>query len=207
MYISCPKCGTNFLVSPEQIGSFGRKVRCSKCTNIWHQQLKEDIKLEPVITTTKTTYTNHQGSGVNLPALLPIKIPQYLYALPVLFLLLIIMLSTILFQDYWDLNSSSAARLLSINDVRVINNKDAGKITITYRIVNSSDQTSSMPLVRLRLFDKNNNALKSHIADQPDIILLPKQSVNIRTEFSSVPDITEKVDVTLGSSRLDFILR
>ena len=30
-----------------------------------------------------------------------------------------------------------------------------------------------MPLVRVRLFDKNNTALKSHIADQTDIALSP----------------------------------
>jgi predicted Zn finger-like uncharacterized protein len=206
MYITCPKCGTHFLVQPEQIGHFGRKVRCSKCANIWHQQLKDDIKLEPVIANPKFAYKSQLGSGINLPALLPIKIPQYLYTLPMLFICLIIILSIILFQDFWGFNSSDAAKLLSINDIHITNNKDAGKITITYKIVNSSTQILPMPLVRVRLFDKNNTALKSHVADQTDIALSPKQSVSIRTEFSSVPDITEKIDITLGS-RLAFILR
>lgn len=206
MYITCLKCHSHFVVQPKQIGPLGRKVRCSKCGHIWHQQLKDSVKLEPVITTHKPDYTNQFSPGINLPALLPIKIPQYLYTMPALFLCAIVILSMILFQDFYDLDSSEAAKLLSIRDIHVVSNKDAGKITIAYKVTNASNQTISMPLVRVRLFDKNSITLKSHVADQEDVVLLPKQSVSIKTEFSSVPDITDKVDITLGS-KLAFILR
>lgn len=214
MYITCPKCNTSFLILPEQIGFAGRKVRCSKCSNIWHQKPKENyIKSEPVINSEKQIYQNKPGSGINLPALLPTKISRYLYALPLVLLVLIMSLSIVLFQDYLDNDSEDAAKLLNIGDINVTAAKETDEITITYKVVNSSDQVLPMPLVRVRLFDENNNILKSHITqpkfhieDKSDISLLPKQSIVIKTKFSSVPNSTQQVDITLGS-RLAFILR
>lgn len=35
MLISCPNCSTLFNVAPAEIGSAGRKVRCTQCSHIW----------------------------------------------------------------------------------------------------------------------------------------------------------------------------
>ncbi|MGL9779861.1 MAG: MJ0042-type zinc finger domain-containing protein [Wolbachia sp.] len=33
--------GYTYLVSSEQIGAFGRKVKCTNCNHIWHEHLEE----------------------------------------------------------------------------------------------------------------------------------------------------------------------
>lgn len=37
MIISCPSCGTRFKLDPKALGRAGRKVRCAKCGDHWHQ--------------------------------------------------------------------------------------------------------------------------------------------------------------------------
>ena len=97
MYIACPECDTKFVVTPEQIGQHGRKVKCSKCSHIWHQKLDNPVCIEPTILA--PTEVTPLGNGVNLPALLPVKIQPYLYALPVLMIGLIIFMLVMLFPN------------------------------------------------------------------------------------------------------------
>lgn len=208
MYIACPKCDTNFVVSPEQIGPYGRKVRCSRCTNIWHQKPRGHIRLEPVVSASSANANRHIqfAAGVNLPALLPIKIPTYLYGLPVLLIISIIILSAMLFQNAFGIKSYDTMKAYSIKDVHVENIKEAGKINISYKIVNSSNNERFIPLVRIRLLDADNRVLKSHVDDQSHITLAPKQYVGIKTEFISPVTKAQKIDIMLGN-KLDFILQ
>lgn len=193
------------MVLPDQIGEFGRKVKCSKCNNIWHQKLDVSIKLEP-ISMTPIMHNTQMGRGVNLPALLPVKIPKYLYFLPLILISLILFLSVILFQDIFGVTSLLTIGEPSITDVHIDSNKDDSKITLSYKVINFSDHEVKMPLVRIRLFDQKHNLLKSHIVDQTQILLAPKQYLNIKTEFPSAPKSAQQVDITLGN-KLDFILR
>jgi predicted Zn finger-like uncharacterized protein len=209
MYISCPKCNTRFVVLPDQIGQFGRKVRCSKCSHIWHQRPiitnPNQVKLEPIVSSqVASTQSVPTGPGINLPALLPVKIPFYLLILPAILISLITFFSILLFQDkFWSKDYLSD---ISIKDVQVHHYKEVGKIVVNYKIVNSSDIGKSIPLIRVRLLDSNHLPLKSHVVDQTSLQLAPKQYVSIKTEFVAAPDVAEEVDVTIGNN-LDFILR
>jgi predicted Zn finger-like uncharacterized protein len=204
MYISCPECDTRFVVNSEQIGTHGRKVKCSKCAHIWHQRLDKHLKVEPVLEPLSLVSTPLM-KGVNLPALLPIKIPLYLYGLPVFLIGMIIFMTITLFQDSFELHSVLNDKDLSIRDLQITNNKELGKIIVNYKVLNSSTNNIKMPLVRIRLFDKNNRVINSRIDDHSDINLSPSQNISISTE-TPVPPSTENIDIMLGN-KLDFILR
>lgn len=205
MYIACPECDTRFVVTPEQIGKHGRKVKCSKCSYIWHQRLDNNLRIEPVLEPVAVKFTP-LGNGVNLPALLPIKIPAYLYGLPVLLIGMIIFMILILFQEALGINSVLNNKDLSIRDLQITNNKELGKIIVNYKVLNSSNKNVTMPLVRIRLFDKDNRVIKSKIDDYSKINLSPSQNVSINTEFAPAPQSTENIDIMIGN-KLDFILR
>lgn len=209
MHISCPKCNTRFVLLPEQLGLSGRKVRCSQCNTIWHQERiqpissvnKEDLMLERLMTTNRNTTF---AQGVNLPALLPIKIPFYLYGTPVALVVAICMLAFVLFPDYFGLKPSTFY-LHKIKDIHIEQSRDIGKITVNYKILNTSKANVKTPLVRVRLLDVNNAVLKSHIVDHSNIMLTSGQYLAIKTDFTVPRDKAKKVDIMVGS-RLDFIL-
>ncbi len=47
MILSCPSCQTRFVVDPDAIGEGGRRVRCAKCGDSWHQLPVEEVAGSP----------------------------------------------------------------------------------------------------------------------------------------------------------------
>lgn len=45
MILSCPECKTQFLLPSTAIPVEGRKVRCSNCQHIWHQEKPFEVKI------------------------------------------------------------------------------------------------------------------------------------------------------------------
>ncbi len=204
MYIACPECDTKFVVTPEQIGKHGRKVKCSKCSHIWHQKLADQVRIEPLIT--QPIIATPLGNGINLPALLPIKIQPYLYAMPIVMIGLIIFMLIMVFPNGLGINTLLNSNNLSIKDLQIENQKDLEKITVSYKVHNTADKTVKMPLIRIRLFDKNNRIVKSLIDDHTNIDMSPNQFIQIKTEFVPAPSSTDSIDIMIGN-KIDFILR
>lgn len=205
MYIACPECNTKFVVTPEQIGEYGRKVKCSKCSNIWHQKLDDQINLDSLLTLPITP--TPLGNGVNLPALLPVKIQPYLYALPVLMIGMIIMMLVILFSGSAGVNAFFNSNNLAIKDVQINYQKDIEKISISYKVHNNSDKPVKMALIRIRLLDKNHRVIKGSVDDKYSrIVMSPNQFIQIQTEIVPAPPSTDNIDIMLGN-KIDFILR
>lgn len=146
------------------------------------------------------------GNGVNLPALLPVKIQPYLYALPVLMIGMIIFMMVMLFPNNLGFDSLLNSNQLSIKDIRIEDHKEIDKITVSYKVLNNSLKTLKMPLVRIRLFDKSDRILKSLIDDHTNIDMSPSQFIQVKTEFVPAPPSTESIDIMIGN-KIDFILR
>lgn len=218
MYIACPNCNTNFSILPQQIGSVGRKVKCSKCAHIWHYDLNDGVSSESAITASSEAIASSYNSapiaskipissGINLPAIaLPIKVPQNLCAIPVLLSSLIVMLLLILLQDNISLKYPSDYTKLSIKDVEVNVNKEIGITSVNFQIFNSSNHKIALPLVRIRAFDEHKEIVKSEIIDKTKVILAPEGATKITSEFLSLPKATAQLEITLGN-RLDLVLK
>ncbi|MFK7973493.1 MAG: zinc-ribbon domain-containing protein [Rickettsiaceae bacterium] len=206
MYISCPKCQTKFVVKSEQIGTYGRKVKCSKCANIWHQKLESQLRIEPIFTDHVVSQDTKLGNGVNLPALLPVKIPTYLYTMPLVMIGLIVFMCVMLFPKQLNVNSLLNSNELSIKDIQIQNEQDLNKITVSYKVHNNSNNKVKMPLVRIRLFDKDNRVIKSLVDDHTNIEMAANQFIQIKTEFAPAPKSTRNIDIMIGN-KIDFIIR
>ena len=202
MYITCPGCKTRFAVTAEQIGNNGRKVKCSKCFHIWHQKPLGQVKIEPKVELVSTK-TPPLGNGINLPVLLPIKVPAHLlYGLPILLVSMIIFMVAILFQGSFVIPSILNNKDLTISDI--YNQQELGKTTINYKVTNLSNKSIKIPLIRIRVFDKNNRLINSRIENHNNIKLSPSQNVIINTELGDVPP-NANIDIMIGN-KLDFIL-
>lgn len=208
MYITCPECKSTFVVTPEQLGPEGRKVKCSKCKNIWHATpaAQEAVKIEPVITAGTEQVVSTSEIGVNLPALVPINLPPYLWLTPLFMIVLIVGIALVCYSSSIGLASSyKAYEGVTINDIKIEHKKDASKVVVQYKVMNNSENKIIIPLVRLRLFDKDDRVVQTHV-ENAAVQLNPQQYVSIRTEFSSIPPSAKSVDITLGN-KIDFILR
>lgn len=215
MYLSCPACYTSFVVTAEQIGPNGRRVRCSKCNHGWFASpiIKKETgpipvqKYSPIIPDRVGSTTEKFKPGVNLPALLPINIPLYLYIAPVLLAAAIIFSSMVLFQDKLSfMGLLGTSDNLSVHDINIEYDKEMGNIVASYKIVNMSPEFVSVPQIRIRLLDGKHRTLKSHVASNTNSTLAPKQYVTIRTNFADAPPNVQFIDISLGN-KLDFILR
>lgn len=43
MIITCPSCSTRYKLDPAQFGPEGRRVRCTKCANVWTEMPADDL--------------------------------------------------------------------------------------------------------------------------------------------------------------------
>lgn len=212
MYISCPECNTKFMVTPEQIGNHSRKVKCSKCFNSWLYKPEESsesaentTQIEEIKATKEIAQTRF-GNGINLPALLPSKIPSYLFIMPTIIIIgLSILIFIALFSNKLGFESLFTNHELSIKDMKMVEQKDLNKIVISYTIYNNSSRIVQIPLVRVRFLDQNNRVVKSLINNHQNINLPPKEFVELKTEISPTPILINNIDIMLGN-KLDFLL-
>lgn len=213
MYLTCPECYTSFVVSADQIGPKGRRVRCSKCDHAWFASpVKSKISTKTNLSFNKADRVGKDNEkfepGVNLPALLPINIPFYLYFLPIILLCAVIFSSLLIFSERLEfLGINQVSQDLSVHDVNIAYNKNVGNIIASYKIVNKSEKPQQLPLIRIRLLDQNHRVLtKPHVANESNAKLESKQFVTVTTNFSDAPPNVEYIDITLGNN-FDFFLR
>jgi len=43
LIVKCPNCSTKFIVNDDLIPANGKKVKCSKCKQIWKQEKKSEL--------------------------------------------------------------------------------------------------------------------------------------------------------------------
>ncbi|KAF8818654.1 MJ0042-type zinc finger domain-containing protein [Rickettsia endosymbiont of Cardiosporidium cionae] len=196
MYITCKKCKTNFFVDDGQIGDNGRKVKCSNCKNIWHQYPNQGNSIS----------TKNLDKDTNLPVILPVKIPFYLYIIPIFLFSIIVFMIVMTFPRAFSIPSFLDNNRLKIEDVKISYDEDREHIVVDYKIFNISNRKTEMPLVRVRLLDDSNRVLKMDIVERKNLVFSPKQYLHFQTEFKSVNKDITIVDLMLGN-KLDFLLR
>ncbi|MCC8417949.1 MAG: zinc-ribbon domain-containing protein [Rickettsia endosymbiont of Bryobia graminum] len=225
MNITCPNCDASFMVPKEQLGTIGRRVKCSKCLSTWYQLVDAPIDNQPQNIennqqTLSTTNSNadlnkmtsnenpiYLSKGTNLPVLLPLNISHHSNIVPILLASISLLLLFILFHDKFNiLPKFYNNNLLVIDNIQTAQNTNTKQIKISYRITNNYNYNITIPLTKIRLLDKKNVPVKSYILEQKDIKLSPKQYIEISTNLDSVPTLSDSLDIMLGNN-LDFILQ
>lgn len=109
------------------------------------------------------------------------------------FCLSFLLISYFIFLYFY--NSFNANEYLRIGDIKV-DCASEKNIILKYKIFNDADAKVMLPKVRIRLKDRNNTNIKTHILhDKIDI--KPASYVNIKTELSAT-EKADKVDISIG---------
>ncbi|MGC0371401.1 MAG: hypothetical protein DGJ47_000090 [Rickettsiaceae bacterium] len=208
MYITCPECDTKFSIDEEQLGSKGRKVKCSTCQNVWHQMKEEKkVKDEEALTPKPLLQKKPElEKGVNLPVVMQEKTNSHPYQFPIIMIGLIVILMVILFPINSYQQSFFKARSLQVKHISVDKDLEQGKLVVSYKIKNNSSQNIQVPLVRVRLLDENNKVIKTATDDHSKITLSASKSISVKTEFKPIPKASKSIDVTVGN-QLDLLLK
>jgi hypothetical protein len=205
-------------VAPDaSIGPSGRKVKCSKCQNVWFASLppKPKIELSNILPDGKAL----QGS-FNLPIVAEVKISWYLYVMPIILSIMIIITYSLLFPDRVVASNLIEPKLLcqkfavcdtsgiKLKDVKfeAVDNSDTKKAVLSYKIANNTNDVKNIPIIRVKLLDKDKNVIKSHVASNPGVILKPYHQHLVETRFEDLPGNIENIELSIGNS-LELVLR
>lgn len=199
MYITCPNCQTKFIVTSNQIGINGRRVKCSECSHLWYQKLDYNTsKLNDVTTEAiKTPVKNHYNT--NVPVILPYIPPKKKYNIfPILwtgfiiFCLVILLIDSFKFLGKYD--------QLKIEEINIGKSCHIGSMKIFYKLSNESDYLISDPLIKVRVMDTNNQALDEYVSITKLQTKIPaKQAVYLEMNIEGIPAEAKYMDISIGN--------
>jgi predicted Zn finger-like uncharacterized protein len=195
MYITCQKCSASFVVKSEQIGPQGRKVRCSKCRNMWHAKIpstRKTLALDNPVEILKTT-----EAEIHLPILSPnMRRKKPSNALHLMApIILAIILCCIYRGDELISLIKSTPRELSVSEVRSYR-INASKMVVHYNIANHSNKALEVPHFRVRLYDEGHKLLETRHVSASKGSVEPNKTLTLKTPLRAVPETTHAIEIS-----------
>ncbi|WP_017443343.1 MJ0042-type zinc finger domain-containing protein [Rickettsia gravesii] len=203
MYITCPNCQTRFIVTSNQIGINGRRVKCSKCSHLWYQKLDyntstlNDFKDKVNMGTIKTPIKNHYNA--NVPVILPYIPPKKKYNIfPILWTSFIIFCLVILLIDSFKFLGKYDQ--LKIEEINLGKSRHIDCMKIFYKLSNESDYLISDPIIKVRVMDTNNQALDEYVSITKLQTKIPaKQAIYLEMNIEGIPITAKYIDIVIGN--------
>lgn len=159
MFIKCSNCGTRYSISDDSIGISGRKVKCSKCGNSWHQEPLKDIEipkpegLEELIknidkkSLPKVVETKIIKTPIWLMVATPITLAMLVFALFISFY------TMLPFQKIYDKMGLFDSAGIKFTNVKVDYDKENGNLSMQGEITNISDKDVISPYLKVTFYD------------------------------------------------------
>ncbi|WP_347939355.1 MJ0042-type zinc finger domain-containing protein [Rickettsia oklahomensis] len=199
MYITCPNCQTKFIVTSNQIGINGRRVKCSKCNYLWYQKLDYNTsKLNDFKDKVNTeTIKNHYNT--NVPVILPYIPPKKKYNIfPILWTNFIIFCLVILLVDSFKFLGKYDQ--LKIEAINLGKSRHIDGMKIFYKLYNESDYLISDPIIKVRVMDTNNQALDEYISiTKLQTKIAAKQAIYLEMNIDGIPVTAKYIDIAIGN--------
>ncbi|HEY3636800.1 MAG TPA: DUF3426 domain-containing protein [Rhizomicrobium sp.] len=216
MILTCPACQTRYRADAAQFSADGRKVRCAKCSHVWHQSAPEpepgaEVAVPEVVETgisggsTSSRAKPTETIDVRHSRVPDRSLPDRLGALAG-WLALGAMVFFIGWTGFrfrqeittlWPQSSSLFAtfgvavnaRGIAIDDWSYHRETENGQpaMVVTGKLVNTSGHEISIPPVRVTLTDDNQRELYHWTFQPPQPTLKPGQSLGFSTHLSSPP--------------------
>ena len=216
MILNCPSCQTSFVVADHLITGQGRMVKCSKCSNTWL------AKLPPAVHTPRHTLDTASNLIEKIipdnPNMLPVLQEERSYKVAILCFLISILafisVSCIYYSGPILKNRSlgsyvekSLCTKLNICDTKNIRIKNAklqklegshNDYMITYNLLNTGKDSSSLPFIKIKILDKNQNVLMEN-TNHDNNSILPMQQSLVNTKLEKVPSSADKIELSIGN--------
>jgi len=212
MIISCPECETSFNIPNNALGENGRKVKCSKCSHVWHQdpiEIKKE-KLDSLLGSGEGRASANSNVGkANDAANLPVKVNKgYFYGLVASFLVLVA-LSALFVMFNQAKNSQSISNILAINNfdgLRFVDFEVQSEIVdnkydffITGKFYNDSEDVKNLPPVTVKVLSQGGNLLQEAIISPEADMIEPNSYVDFNPEISQITGNASALELSFAS--------
>lgn len=197
MLISCPECETSFTVPANALGEKGRKVKCSKCSHVWHQNPVE-FKKEKLDDLLKSG--DNMVSSSNETQNLPVKVSKKLvYSLSGTLVFTFILAAT-----FFYLNMEST--ILSYKGLRFSNFSVQSEIidnrydfSLDGQLINITDKEKSVPKVNIKILSKGGRVM-AEASIEPEVkVIAPYSRVTFSPEITQVSGNADRVELSLAN--------
>ena len=228
MIITCPQCETRYSADDASFPASGRKVRCSKCTQVWHQSAPEP---ERVLAADAASATDGSAVAETVPRIFgkpgtvarpQSEVPRRSWAerlgliagwTGLALMLVLIGWTGLRFRQeiasLWPQSSALYATFgvkvnsggIEINDVTYHHDTENGHpvLEVTGKLVNVSSREVAVPRVRVTLTDNDQHELYHWIFNPPQRTLGVGRSLGFSTRLASPPPAAEHFQLHFAS--------
>lgn len=206
MIVTCEQCKTQYAVTPQAIGQSGRKVKCSKCAHVWHQE-----PLEKLSDTSKVQPPPKKVAKISKNANLPTitETPMASAGLKVSFAVLMICAIFLGLLANHDSFPSIAGMFgmhktdgIVFSDFKIekrIEDK-RWQFRIDGKITNEATEQRRVPNIVATLFSKGNRKMGKLSLIPAKRILKPGETITFRPEISNISGSSYSLVIDIGNS-------
>jgi len=208
MIISCPECETGFNIPNNALGDEGRKVKCSKCTHVWHQP-PISIEKETLDELLDSNVGASKNDNINVDKNLPITVKKglmYGLAASAVVLLTFSMFLMLLNQAR---TSDSLAETFGLNDIeglRFSNFSVEGEIIdnkydffFKGEFLNVSNKKIKIPLVTIKVLSSGGRVMNEMDITPEVTEIEPYSRVEFNPEITQVSGNANKIELSFAN--------
>lgn len=193
MLISCPKCSTSFALPAKAIGEKGRKLKCSKCGNVWFQEPSgfDRNKLDEFLEITPPNKAEDKN--------LPVKIKRKINLIVPLVILSIVALAVYIgnYKNHVYSGLSKYNRVefqgfyanSEIQDNRLV-------LDISGKVINNSDQKIEFPEIKISILSRGGNSLREEGYISEKQFLEPNEVSDFNIKLDRISGNADKIKIS-----------
>lgn len=208
MKITCEKCSTKYVIPDESVGINGKKVRCARCKNLWFIFPEEELAF---------------SKSTELVSAPPIMKKNNTHALYICLISILVSLSIILSSLIYKNNiidifpfTENLYNKIGFYDTRdiiisnpaiwKISSRDTKKLLVRAEIYNKSNITKTIPKIRIRIYDVNNQKIFEHIMAGNNKFLSPGEFFPLESNIKNINMHSSNIIIDIGNN-LELFLR
>ena len=209
MILGCPECHTRFAIDAQALRPDGRRVKCGKCEHVWFEEPPPPSVTEPLSVTPLEPDELSSIPTPNLPAITAADQRQTAGAAWILVCFLLAVISALgwfgrgSIAFAWPPAEVIYASVgidafpppgdgLSV-DMEV--KRDDETLQLVGEVLNTTDESRSLPPIYAILQDANGNRLRHWRLDVDVTVLGPGEKVPFSTKIDTIPEGTANVSV------------
>jgi predicted Zn finger-like uncharacterized protein len=232
MIITCPNCSTSYKIPDNSIPPDGKKVKCAKCGNLWHEQDKAQQELKKIAQAMKEQeeiYAEAPPRPVRVKPASAVKKEEvknqqssfkiwYITSIAAVFIAIIVGFAIVkmdylvtnypVVENIYELFGVYSTEGIKLQDIKTgVNPNDKNKFFVQAKIVNTANIDRVLPIIQIQIYATTGERLADiELQSGTKIILKPNQVFTIFKDFDIGGYEVAKSNISIGN-KIEMMLR